>query len=102
MTFDTTFTRNSDNNDNTTSLWKKIIVGGAIALLLGVASYSSNGDTMSRGGGFRQTEKNLLQNTELLVNSVDTIGMTEHFTEKHVSATYPAINDQRFNDKRGA
>jgi len=40
MTFDSTFTNNSDNN---ISLRKKVVVGGAITLLLGVASYSSNG-----------------------------------------------------------
>ena len=44
MTFDSTFT-SSNNNNNDNSLRKKVVVGGAIALLLGVASYSSIDDT---------------------------------------------------------
>jgi len=40
-----TFTNNTDKNNS--SLHKKIVVGGAIALLLGIASYSSNGTTVS-------------------------------------------------------
>jgi len=44
MTFDSTFTGNS-NSDNNNSLRKKVVIGGAIAFLLGIASYSSNGAT---------------------------------------------------------
>mmetsp|Transcript_11200 Transcript_11200/g.12782 ORF Transcript_11200/g.12782 Transcript_11200/m.12782 type:complete len:196 (-) Transcript_11200:281-868(-) len=43
--FDMTFTNNTDKNNS--SLHKKIVVGGALALLLGVATYSSNGATKS-------------------------------------------------------
>mmetsp|Transcript_13114 Transcript_13114/g.14570 ORF Transcript_13114/g.14570 Transcript_13114/m.14570 type:complete len:295 (+) Transcript_13114:108-992(+) len=42
--FDATFT-NDNNSNNNNSLRKKIVVGGALALLLGVATYSSNGST---------------------------------------------------------
>jgi len=44
--FDMTFTNNTDNNNNSLHK-KKIVVGGAIALLLGIASYSLNGTTIS-------------------------------------------------------
>jgi len=72
MTFDSTFTSNND----TTSLRKKIVVGGAIALLLGVATYSSNGASnvgdrrrevrfpRPPPGGFRGGGKNLLRSTQ--------------------------------------
>jgi len=56
MTFDSTFTSNSNDNSNN-SLRKKVVVGGAMALLLGVATYSSNGT--SNGWG-----KNLLRSTQ--------------------------------------
>lgn len=55
--FDSTFTNHSDNNNN--SLRKKIVVGGAIALLLGIASYSSNGSSARMG-----VRKNLLRSNQ--------------------------------------
>jgi len=44
--FDSTFTNDNSNNNN--SLRKKIVVGGALALLLGVATYSSNGSDRAK------------------------------------------------------
>ena len=59
MTFDSTFTSNND----TTSLRKKIVVGGAIALLLGVATYSSNGRS-PEDRFVPASKKNLLRSTQ--------------------------------------
>jgi len=63
MTFDSTFTRD-DNNNNNNSLRKKIVVGGAIALLLGVATYSSNGAT-------KDPRYNLLRSNQGTVSDAD-------------------------------
>eukprot|EP00751_Fragilariopsis_kerguelensis_P011267 CAMPEP_0170763762 /NCGR_PEP_ID=MMETSP0733-20121128/3588_1 /TAXON_ID=186038 /ORGANISM="Fragilariopsis kerguelensis, Strain L26-C5" /LENGTH=305 /DNA_ID=CAMNT_0011104255 /DNA_START=84 /DNA_END=1001 /DNA_ORIENTATION=- len=55
--FDSTFTNDNSNNNN--SLRKKIVVGGALALLLGVATYSSRGGaTKPRPGYFSLLRSN--------------------------------------------
>merc|ERR1719162_2782920 len=86
MTFDSTFT---NNNDTSTSLRKKMVVGGAIALLLGVATYSSNGAsnvgdrrrdkdrmiTRPPIGGFRGGGKNLLRSTQGTATDTDVVAV---------------------------
>jgi len=70
MTFDSTFTNNNDNSNS--SLRKKVVVGGAIALLLGVATYSSNG--ASNGIA---SSKNLLRSNQGTATETDLCPLIE-------------------------
>eukprot|EP00751_Fragilariopsis_kerguelensis_P013011 CAMPEP_0170776846 /NCGR_PEP_ID=MMETSP0733-20121128/11417_1 /TAXON_ID=186038 /ORGANISM="Fragilariopsis kerguelensis, Strain L26-C5" /LENGTH=296 /DNA_ID=CAMNT_0011119913 /DNA_START=111 /DNA_END=1001 /DNA_ORIENTATION=- len=62
--FDSTFTSDNNNNNNNNSLRKKIVVGGTLALLLGVATYSSNGST-------RVVRLNLLRSNQGTVSEAE-------------------------------
>jgi len=73
--FDSTFNNNNNNNN---SLRKKIVVGGALALLLGVATYSSNG-----------AMKNLLRSNQNKLNENDsnvypTVSLVASETKTHL------------------
>ena len=91
MTFDSTFTNNSNND--TTSLRKKMVVGGAIALLLGVATYSSNGASNVGDKHLKMRVKNLLRSTQGTATETD-VGFACSTIENQVDGVIANINQE--------